>query len=333
MSTTSKERSPAADSQRIRSGVSSAPTTGLLSFNIIRLYMPRLVPLLVYATFLPLLVFVSLGAGYFVWSSLSVSWHVPLYLQYGDGVPPYAHVELPQLMSQQKYAVFVDLQLPATETNLALGNFMTSLTVLSSKNKTLAHVRRPAIVPEPPSRWIYGKPRSIRVKVPLLDSFVTVSSNLAATVEIGRADSWTTIGTGQGREVNIRFASLAGLAVPHGIRGLAVRFPLLSSLAAAATFFLILSFILAMCILPLVRKVQEAPVSIPPDSKIKKEKKRSVSDTGITGRSRRRSGSSHWENRSMVKTEPPEIAMPVTEEPSRILRRRPSRPSMAELES
>ena len=56
------------------------------------------------------------------------------------------------------------------------------------------------------------------MNVPLLDSFVTSSSNLAATVQIGRADSWTTIGTGQGREVNIQFASLRGLAVPHGIR-------------------------------------------------------------------------------------------------------------------
>ena len=46
-------------------------------------------------------------------------------------------------MLQQRYAVSVDLQLPATETNLALGNFMTSLTVFSSKNKTLVSVRRP----------------------------------------------------------------------------------------------------------------------------------------------------------------------------------------------
>jgi hypothetical protein len=46
-------------------------------------------------------------------------------------------------MLQQKYAISVDLQLPATEMNLALGNFMTTLTVLTSKNKTLAYVRRP----------------------------------------------------------------------------------------------------------------------------------------------------------------------------------------------
>jgi hypothetical protein len=60
-----------------------------------------------------------------------------------DGVPPYARVELPRLMLQQIYAISLDLQLPTTEMNLALGNFMTSLVVLTLKNKTLAHVRRP----------------------------------------------------------------------------------------------------------------------------------------------------------------------------------------------
>jgi hypothetical protein len=140
-------------------------------------------------------------------------------------------------MSQQRYAISVDLQLPATEMNLALGNFMTSILMLSPKNKTLAYVRRPvcatsldvginsfinfyqkAIVLAPLSSWLYGRPTTVHVNVPLLDYFVSTSTNLAATVEIGRADSWSTIGTGQGREVNIMFASLKGLAIPHGIR-------------------------------------------------------------------------------------------------------------------
>jgi len=56
------------------------------------------------------------------------------------------------------------------------------------------------------------------MNVPLLDYFVFTSSNLAATVQIGRADSWSAIGAGQGREVNILFASLKGLVIPHGIR-------------------------------------------------------------------------------------------------------------------
>jgi hypothetical protein len=75
-----------------------------------------------------------------------------------------------------------------------------------------------AITLEPPPSWLYSKPRSVHVNVPLLDSFVTTSTTVVAAVEIGRADSWATIGTGHGREVNILFASLKGLAIPHGIR-------------------------------------------------------------------------------------------------------------------
>ncbi len=114
---------------------------------------------------------------------------------------------------------------------------MTSLTLLSSSNKTLAHVRRPvrlvlnvcyivctdddgtkAIALTPPSNFLFSKPTSIRISVPLVDAFVASSSNLAAIVEIGRRDSWMTLGKGEGREVNVASASLRGLVVPHGIR-------------------------------------------------------------------------------------------------------------------
>jgi hypothetical protein len=46
-------------------------------------------------------------------------------------------------MLHQQYTLSVDLQLPVTESNLALGNFMTSVTLLNSNNKTLAQARRP----------------------------------------------------------------------------------------------------------------------------------------------------------------------------------------------
>jgi hypothetical protein len=82
MSTTLKARSPTAGPQKAqRSVLSDLLSVSSSIFAVI--YTPRLIPLLVYATFFPLLILVSLGAGYFVWSSLSVSWQVPLYLQYG----------------------------------------------------------------------------------------------------------------------------------------------------------------------------------------------------------------------------------------------------------
>jgi len=79
--------------------------------------------------------------------------------------------------------------------------------------------------------------------------------------------------------------------------GLAVRFPFISAAAAAFIFFFILCLIPAMWILPLVTDVREEPVPIPQDIKVKMERKRSISDTGVP---RRRSGSSQWEDISMV---------------------------------
>lgn len=63
-----------------------------------------------------------------------------------DGLPPYASVSLPPLTPNQKYDISVDLELPYTQSNSALGNFMTTLTLLTPNNKTLAYVRRPVSV-------------------------------------------------------------------------------------------------------------------------------------------------------------------------------------------
>lgn len=52
----------------------------------------------------------------------------------------------------------------------------------------------------------------------MLESFTAGKSNLAANVQIGRHDGWTSLGQGQGREVSIISAHLRGLVVPHGIR-------------------------------------------------------------------------------------------------------------------
>lgn len=60
-----------------------------------------------------------------------------------DGLAPYAESSLLQLVSQQPYDVLLHLVVPATESNLALGNFMASLRLSSDSNQTLAVVRRP----------------------------------------------------------------------------------------------------------------------------------------------------------------------------------------------
>jgi hypothetical protein len=54
--------------------------------------------------------------------------------------------------------------------------------------------------------------------VPMLESFQTDSSNLFASVEIGRHDGWSLSGVDQVREISVISASLHGLAASHGIR-------------------------------------------------------------------------------------------------------------------
>jgi len=64
--------------------------------------------------------------------------------EYSDQPSPYASTPLSQLSSSQPYEIYLSLQLPATEANLALGNFMIDLRLADAKsNQTLAYSRRP----------------------------------------------------------------------------------------------------------------------------------------------------------------------------------------------
>ncbi|KAF8167755.1 hypothetical protein B0H34DRAFT_792449 [Crassisporium funariophilum] len=320
--------------------VASAPfnvSLALLSkgLSAVRPYAPRLIPLLVCSFFIPLIIILSLSAGWVVWSSLSVSWEVPLYLQYGDGVSPYAYAVIPKLTPQQRYDISVDLLVPFTESNLLVGNFMTTLALSTLSNKTLARVRRPAIALPKPSRFLFSSPSSARVKIPLLESFSASAPSLAASVEIGRRDGWTTLGTGQGRELSVASATLRGLVVPHGTRGLAIRFPILSAIASASIFLLILSLILGTCVLPLFLQntatddddvaKDEAELhspSLPSSSQVNDD------DRPSRPRRRRSKPSKTSTERTDVKTEAPvqTIPSPDSEDPTRGLRRRSSKP-------
>jgi hypothetical protein len=53
------------------------------SFNAFRAYAPQIVPLIVCTLLIPLVLVISLLAGWLVWKNASVSWEVPIYLQYG----------------------------------------------------------------------------------------------------------------------------------------------------------------------------------------------------------------------------------------------------------
>ncbi|KAF9566173.1 hypothetical protein CPC08DRAFT_815056 [Agrocybe pediades] len=303
-------------------------------FSGIRPYISKLVPLLVCALFVPLIILVSASAGWIVWSNLSTSWEAPLYLQYGDGVPPFALASLPPLNPQQLYDISVNLLLPNTESNVALGNFMTSLTLTTPANKTLVQVRRPAIATPPRSFAILPGKMTTRLNIQMLDSFAPGKSKLLAMVEIGRRDGWTTLGSGQGREVSVISASLRGRAIPHGIRGLAIRFPMTASLASSAIFFMILSLTLATCVLPLLLPPQSEGIGLvvkqeqpegQPHATFERSKSRE-------GRRKRRSRSQRSQDEAAVKLESSLDAEAYTSLPpessAKGLRRRSSKPAV-----
>ncbi|KNZ75651.1 hypothetical protein J132_02425 [Termitomyces sp. J132] len=205
-------------------------TTNLVSY--LRPFAAQIIPVLICIFLIPLILLLSFFSGLIVWKSVAVGWESPLHLQFGDGSPPYALSTLPPLVPQQRYDVSVHLSIPTTS------------------NNTLSSVRRPAIVFPPRTSFFRRKPSTISVTVPMVSSFLPGSSTIIAFVEVGRGDQWKSLGNGEGREISVISASVKGSVVHHGIRGLVSRFPLTFALISATLFLVILSVILAGCILP-----------------------------------------------------------------------------------
>ena len=66
-----------------------------------------------------------------------------IYAADSDGGSPYAEVALPNIVAQQPYDVWLHLVVPANEANIALGNFMATLTLATASNSTIAVARKP----------------------------------------------------------------------------------------------------------------------------------------------------------------------------------------------
>ncbi|KAF8078764.1 hypothetical protein FPV67DRAFT_1663454 [Lyophyllum atratum] len=126
------------------STVLSAPLRLLLvvastTLSFLRPYAPQIIPVLICVFIIPLVVFLSVSAGFIVWKNVAVGWESPLHLQFGDGAPPYALAHLPPLVAQQRYDLAVHLTLPAIESNFALGNFMTTVDLKYNFQQDLDH--------------------------------------------------------------------------------------------------------------------------------------------------------------------------------------------------
>ena len=55
---------------------------------------------------------------------------------------PYAETPLPALSPRHPYDLSLDIVVPTTKANVELGNFMASLTLTTTSNKTLGSSRR-----------------------------------------------------------------------------------------------------------------------------------------------------------------------------------------------
>lgn len=53
------------------------------TLRLIKPLAPHLVPLVIFSLSIPVVLFLSFSAGWFVWRSIAVGWEAPLYLQYG----------------------------------------------------------------------------------------------------------------------------------------------------------------------------------------------------------------------------------------------------------
>ncbi|RPD64980.1 hypothetical protein L227DRAFT_650115 [Lentinus tigrinus ALCF2SS1-6] len=222
--------------------------------RLFRPLAPHLVPLAVFSATLPLILLLSIASGYLVWKSVAVSWETELFLQYGDGGTPFAEVVLANLGAQQPYDISLHLVVPANEANVALGNFMASLSLVTPTNTTIVDTRRPAIVLPPRALpWSYFyRPGTVNINLQMLSDFVVGTTRALARIELGRRDQWKTLGEGHGRELAVLSGTIRGIIKHHGFRGLIARFPLIFSIVAAGAFFFILFIGLVACLMPLV---------------------------------------------------------------------------------
>ncbi|KAF5374739.1 hypothetical protein D9758_000421 [Tetrapyrgos nigripes] len=295
----------------------------------------HLISIIAFCILIPVIISISIFAGYLVWKNVAVGWESPLYLQYGDGVPPYARISLPPLASRQPYDIILHLEVPSLESNFALGNFMNSLTLSTLSNRTVESVRRPAILVPPKPSWFTGTPGVVTVDVPMLSAFVPGTSYLHADVQIGRKDNWKGLGNGEQREISVVYASLKGVVNHRGVRGLMTRFPLTLAFVSATTFLAILALILGACLLPsmLPRTTPSAPAT--ETSPIPLEDTKALvpkAEEEEKSKRRRRRHRRRDHSQDSFKTEPDPVLTPSADQPIQ-LRRRHSRASQSESES
>ncbi|KAG8836298.1 hypothetical protein FRC17_007448 [Serendipita sp. 399] len=214
-------------------------------------YLPQLA---IIAISIPLIVIVSLVAGLIVRNSVPQPWERRVFFQYGESAIPTAHFQFPPLVADQAYDISVHLTVPHTDSSVALGNFMTYLTLTTASNKPVASARKPAaILPKAPKGLIrrflpFSSSKYVDVTIIILANWTPgTSSQLQATLEVGRRDGWKSIGKGEGREVTILEAFVKGSVQLHGTRKLVSKYPNTAGVVSSLGFFVTAALGLVLC--------------------------------------------------------------------------------------
>jgi len=73
-------------------------------------------------------------------------------------------------------------------------------------------------------------------------------SRVNAHIQLGRKDSWRSVGKGEGRELAVYAAFIRGDVRPHGLRRIISMFPLSISVISSITFFVLSLLVLMVCL-------------------------------------------------------------------------------------
>jgi len=229
------------------------------------------------SSLIPFLALSSFSAGLLIRSWVPTGWSEVVHLHYGEGGPPYAEFQLPELSQILPYDISLELILPLFAKNIELGNFMTSLTILTHSNKTLASATRPSLVFPPPListsapyTFLLSTARlasTHSITVPLLKEFTPSSSSLSARLQVGRLDGWKSVGNGEGRELVVAESYLKGVPRMKGIRGFFANHDLILLVLSTISFFIVSTIATLVVYLIVVPRLTLSPVE--PDSGVK----------------------------------------------------------------
>jgi len=208
-----------------------------LPLRLFQASIPPALHIAIFLSLLPLLGLFSISAGVLVARWLPTEWSEPAFLQYGEGKTPYAYTVIRNLKPGQPYDINVQLVVPTTQANYDIGNFMTTLTLLTTSNRTIVASRRPALL-IPYSRSLsHFTPAVATVVVPLFDEFVPSYSTILARLEIGRADSWRTRDANGANELAIIESRIRGNVKLRGLTALLALSPTTTTVATSLLFF------------------------------------------------------------------------------------------------